>query len=560
MKFSEDHFDGGRAGRNYRLVIAALVVAVAVTLVAVRYISAAEDQTDGRPVPPAGAAQEPSTFADKVPTTAELMAAPPSIERYVAAHTLPAGVLAPANLDGSTKTASEESVSPGAIFSYTILIPNDGEVDIPATMTDQLPADVEFIDVECSALITDECDEDGGTVTWEGLAAEGATVEIVITVRLSLDATQNEEIVNTAEIETVEDTYEREATITVAENRTSPLSFLPFSIVQPPPDPQPVTLSASQPNGANEWTVTWTTSPGASSYDVEESNSPDFNGVMPYSVDDATSLTLRKTPGYNNIFYYRARSRVGNLTGPWSNVVQVVGGFRDDFNTNTSGWDQAGGFSPLRRTTYMEEVRGFYETQDSWYVIQIDDAWDWGIASPGKPAPRVPYVIEFDVRPANLANLLSFGFVFGGDWPSANCPMNTSTFDGIYRHADCFNHFYNTNTIYFGDLKMLFERVDQLVWCLDCGGSPMKRLGDIDPNSAEGLEGMNPEGWNSFRIEVRQEGIKIFAASRGTPLRLQDEYSDTRWIGSPYFGVFASTDEYSNSTWRYDFVQVLPLD
>jgi hypothetical protein len=107
---------------------------------------------------------------------------------------------------------------------------------------------------------------------------------------------------------------------------------------------------------------------------------------------------------------------------------------------------------------------------------------------------------------------------------------------------------------------MLFERVDKLVWCLECGGSPMKRLGDIDPNSAKDLNGVEPEGWNSYRIEVREDGIKLFAAKRGAPLIEQLNYKDTRWIKDPYFGVFASTDEYNNSTWRYDNVQVMPLD
>jgi hypothetical protein len=88
----------------------------------------------------------------------------------------------------------------------------------------------------------------------------------------------------------------------------------------------------------------------------------------------------------------------------------------------------------------------------------------------------------------------------------------------------------------------------------------MKRLGDIDPNSAKNLTTVDPEGWNKFRVEVRNGNIKVFAGAQGGELKLEKEYNDTRWIGSPYFGIFASTDEYSNSTARVEYVQVLPLD
>jgi hypothetical protein len=168
-------------------------------------------------------------------------------------------------------------------------------------------------------------------------------------------------------------------------------------------------------------------------------------------------------------------------------------------------------------------------------------------------------VIEYEIQHANLGNLVSQGIAFAGDWPGAICP-DPSTIEGWYEHELCFNHFYTVNVIFFGPLKMLFERVDQLVWCPDCGGSPMKRLGDIDPNSAKTLSTVNPEGWNKFRVEVRNGSIKVFAGTPGSELKLEKEYNDTRWIPLPYFGVFASTDEYSNSTARVEYVQVLPLD
>ncbi|HEY1410212.1 MAG TPA: hypothetical protein VF434_14810, partial [Promineifilum sp.] len=255
-------------------------------------------------------------------------------------------------------------------------------------------------------------------------------------------------------------------------------------------------------------------------------------------------------PSPFNVYYYRVRSRVGLKEGPWSNVESVVGGYHDDFENPNTGW-------AMRRSTYREEVHGFYE--EGKYVMQVLDRWDWGLSSPLMPAPRVPYELDFEAKIVAPANLLSFGVVFGGDWNGQNCPPGIS-FDEWYLHKNCFNHFYNTNSIFYGPIKLLFERVDQLVWCLDCGGSPMKRLGDINFDGAEDYNNIDPEGWNHYRIEVREGSIKVYAAKRGAPLEFQYEYNDTRWIGEPYFGVFASTDEYNNSTWRFEYMKVLPLD
>ena len=38
------------------------------------------------------------------------------------------------------------------------------------------------------------------------------------------------------------------------------------------------------------------------------------------------------------------------------------------------------------------------------------------------------------------------------------------------------------------------------------------------------------------------------------------EYTDTRWVNNPYFGFFTSTDLIGNSTWRFEYIQVVPVD
>ena len=326
--------------------------------------------------------------------------------------------------------------------------------------------------------------------------------------------------------------------------------FLPFAAFDIARQPGMVALTAGQPNGFNAWTVSWTVDPNATGYEVHEAQSADFADAQPIIVGQQTSVTRQKQPTPSNVFYYRVRSLVGQQTGPWSNVGTVVGGYFDDFSDPNSGWS-------LRRTTYIEEVFGYYD--DGEYVMDVNDRWDWGLASPGKPAPRVPYVIDFYATIVDGANLWSFGGVFGGDWPAPNCPM-AGGYDGWYKHQDCFNHFYNTNSIFYGPIKLLFERVDQLEWCVTCGGSPMKRIGDIDPGDIKTYKLVDPTGWNHYRIEVRADVINVYAAKRGLTPELQYQYFDTRYVNSPYFGLFASTDEYTNALWRFDDFQVMPID
>lgn len=499
----------------------------------------------------------PSPYAGVISTTEELLAAPPSIERYIAAHTIPNALLIPANFTQSSKTVVPAQAGPNGVVKFTVLVRNSGDVDAQVEVTDDLPNQLSFISVNCNAFITDTCAHSGGVVTWKGTAAAQRDVTITINARVANNATEGAKITNTAEIKTGGNTITRSATVTVGRRTASPLNYVPLTIYGLRPDPMPVTLTAGSPNGANQWLISWTASVGATGYELQESNTPDFANPTSYmTAGDKTSLPIQKSLSPFNVYYYRARSMVGQLSGPWSNVERVVGGYRDDFTSNNTGWK-------IRRTTYKEEVHGFYEITDTknWYVIQSDDRWDWGIASPGMPAPRVPYAIEYQAEPANLANLLSFGLVFGGDWPSASCPSDPNSFDGIYKHKDCFNHFYNPNSIFYGPLKLLFERVDRLEWCLTCGGSPMKRLGDINPNRIRDYQGVDPDGWNKYRIEVRSNSIRIYAGRpTDAELRFQYEYTDTRWVNDPYFGVFASTDEYSNSTWRFEYVQIVPLD
>ena len=555
----EENSEASKNGRNRKsnLLLIGLMTALALMLGVVG-MSAAADDPDGRPTPDASAVEQVSPYAGVVDSTLELLQQAPSIERYVNAHSIPADLLIAANLADSSKTVTPEETRPNGVVTFTITVVNSGDSDVVAKVTDKLPKELEYISSECDALLTTTCEEDGGTITWEGTAIAGQEAVISIAARVSESAEPGDEIVNTAKIEADGDTINREATVTVVQTKSSMLQYLPWAQIglEQITEPGPVALTAGSPNGNNAWNLSWTPSPGATNFELQEASTPSFSDAKTYVlVGSDTGLLISKEPSPSNEYYYRIRSTILEKVGPWSNTEYVVGGYFDNFDDVNTGWS-------MRRTTYKEKVHGFYETlnNQTWYVMQVLDKWDWGIASPGKPAPRLPYVILYDVKIANSANLLSSGFVFGADWPGGNCPSDPNSFDGVYLHQECFNHFYNTNVIFYADLKLLFERVDQLVWCLECGGSPMKRIGDINPGSATDLYGVDPEGWNSYRIEVREDSIKVYASNRGGTPSLQKTYTDTRWVHDPYFGVFASTDEYNNSTWRFDNVQLLPLD
>jgi hypothetical protein len=274
-------------------------------------------------------------------------------------------------------------------------------------------------------------------------------------------------------------------------------------------------------------------------------------------------MAFQPAPSINNVYYYRVRASDGSAQSGWSNTDEVEGGYRDDFTSNTSGWER-------RRLTHIDLVNSWYEIEPSnnkdWYILQIDDKWDWGIASPLARAPQVPYVIEYDAKLVNPGNLTSYGIVFGGDLTDVDCPNPNPpvTVDGWYKHDQCFNHFYAVNTVYFGDTKMLFERVDRVVWCPDdpnCtgGGSALKR--GADTKIVERVSNVQTRDWNKWRIEVRESGITLFVnGSKFMEYDTDDSAKALQWIHEPYFGVFGSTDEYKPSTGRYEHILVMPLD
>jgi uncharacterized repeat protein (TIGR01451 family) len=309
--------------------------------------------------------------------------------------------------------------------------------------------------------------------------------------------------------------------------------------------PQP-TLSSTRPSSNNQWTLSWASLLGATGYQLQEAQNPNFTNATTYNINaPATSRQIQHPLTWNNGYYYRIRGVAGTIAGSWSPTVQVIAGYRDEFTDSASGW-------ALRRTSYLQQTAAYYGSgsEAGNYIIIVGDRWDWMAASPLKQAPAIPYAIEYRARVHDPSNLVSGGMIFAGDWNGGLCP----DYNNIYQFTNCFNSFYTLNFIFYGPLKLLYEQVDQLVWCPTCGGSLLKRIGpmidagDVLPNGPS-------KEWHTYRVEVRQDGARVFVDGSQ-----RFHFTDTTHFQQPYFGVFASTEEYKPSIWFYDYVQVTPLD
>jgi len=315
-------------------------------------------------------------------------------------------------------------------------------------------------------------------------------------------------------------------------------------------------LTATRPNSQNKFSLSWTGGPNASAYEVQQAHDPSFDLPITHNTGQNTFLNLQPRPSWRNDYYFRVRSVEGPIPGNWSDTVNVVGAYYDEFDDRNSGWE-------IRRTTHIDDVKFWYEIQndDDWIILQVGDKWDWGISSPMAKAPEPPYVIEYDGKFAQTPNEVAMGIVFAGDFPGDICPDKSST-DGWYRHDLCFNHFYNPQYYWAGEaLHLIWQRVDEVVWCPDCGGSPLKRRGDTE--NLGRMDGVDNDDWNRHRIEVREGNIKYYVGrpyQADEDLVLQHEYFDTRWIDDPYFGVFAYAGEYTSAVARFEYFSVTPLD
>ncbi len=457
------------------------------------------------------------------------------------------------DLSTSYKMADTSISYPGDIIEYTVVVSNTGTgAPAQAIVTDTLPADLTYITNTLTSTTSFTYAINGQIVSWQADVDAGTKAVFYFQAQMDSGVSLGDVITNTVEIDDGTAVITRTAAVTIDDFEIYfPIIFKPYPIPDTP------SLSATRPSSGNTWSLNWTISDDSyiTSYTIQESSTPDF-----ISIDDEaslTSLTNSYTHDLNSqpIYYYRVRAvNIDSMVGEWSNVVRVVGGYYDDFSDSTSGWTASGATTRLRRSTYIEKTDVKYGTgsEAGNLLILTFDLWDWAIASPLVPAPEVPYDITYRARVHDGSNLVSGGMVFGGDWNGDACPESGN----VVQTDNCFNHFYNFNYIWHagGALKLLHERVDKLVYCPNCGGSPLKRLGHMD-DYGDVLDADHGERWNTYRVEVRSNGAKLYI--NGGSVK---HFSNTTWINEPYFGVFSSTFEYEPSIWFFDYFEVKPVD
>jgi len=445
-----------------------------------------------------------------------------------------------------SKSVNLSEASPGEVLTYLITIQNTGEAAGTVLMTDTLPTELECTSTSVSA--------DFGTpnvvdnvVTWQGDfgGGYGQTNHITVSAQITSEiSSQPVWITNTAEI-TGGGTY---VTVTAGTQVADTYyCYLPLVTRRYPPVP---TLNAiPEPDAVGNYTVSWTSVEWAEldRYVLQESTSSSFGTISQEWTTSGTSQAVQHDPG-SGTFYYRVRADDDDYwgQGPYSNVQAVTlasWSYYYDFNhvgRILNPW-------PVRRTTYWNgAVEGIAWTEepadrpDSIFIL-MNDRFDFALASPMEPAPAPPYVIETKAAIHDPGNLVSYGIVFGGNGGSP-CPA--------YRDTGCFTHYYRLDVIWNGgSLKAQFKRIDY-----------HEPESDEQRGHARGVTLIDyvyvsddHDGWHTWRFEVKPTGIDIYFDDK-----LYGSTSDTTYVNEPYFGIWASANEYKPAIGRYDYFYVYP--
>lgn len=443
----------------------------------------------------------------------------------------------PPDLSNSEKDVDSPQANPGSVLHYSIFISNSG--DLPANgvwMTDTLTSDLTYQSNSLSVSGGGLFGEDNGVITWTGSVNNGTQVVVSFNALLDGGLMGGEVITNTAEINYDGSTIERSAVTTII---TDSFAFLPL-LFNPVPQPTIFLNPIARPNSNNAWIVAWSVSDETyvTSYELQEATNVNFDNPTTTDIPVGTNSSLQvKALSINNLYYYRVRALGGFGMTPWSNVQQVRGGYRDDFDDPNSGWTMR------RQDTDTVVNNSFY--RDGNLVLEMDSSYDYQIVSSMSPAPAPPYQIESTIRLVGVDNLHSYGLIWGGDWNGQPCPNSN--------YSSCFNHYYRLNVIWSGNLNskltIQLKRIDYH------DEDNVGRGVDIIPST---VVNVNPpsQGYQTWAIKVYANGVmRLFL--NGNQIF---EVFDTMYIQNPYFGAFSSTDEYNGLEAEFDYFQASFLD
>ena len=444
--------------------------------------------------------------------------------------------LLPPDLSSSYKEADSSVAVPATTVGYTVVISNSGTTpDLDVVMTDTLPGELAYesgsIAVTGGGIYT----VTGNVIVWSGAVNNGSEVTIEFSAVLTSTAAAGTVITNTAEISGTSTVIERSDAITVVEDLGIYLPHIASPIL-PPSSP---TLNAiGRPTSNNSWSMSWSISnpSNVTGYEIQESNTATFSNVITTYNTTNTSLTVTKPFTTNNIYYYRVRGLAGPVIGSWSNVQQIIVGYRDDFDAATT-WD-------IRREDTDDTDNSLYYTISGLLVHRQFGRWDYMISSPLAPAVTPPYRFETRIQFTGVDNLHAYGMIFGGDWNGNTCPDQNYT--------SCFNQYYRLLVLWYGSpnqLRFGLKRIDYHDPSSNTGsGETLLSFRDVDVSPP-------PSSWQTWAVEVNPNGlIQIFVNGN-----LVGQKIDTTLINNPYFGGFSATNEYAGLRVDYDWVQITPL-
>ncbi len=451
------------------------------------------------------------------------------VQALSAQESLPVG----ADLSGSSKSVNRDSASPGARLRYTIVLSNSGDqLASNVVMTDALPAELSYAGT-LTVLGGGLWGENNGVITWTGGVNVDSQVEISFDALVSDSLTAGDLVTNTAVITGSGELLLRNA---VTEIVSETLTYMPVFRKDLPP---PTLLAIPFPTTSNQWTVSWTWNrDDVPDYELQESQSADFASAVTYDMGTSTSKLIDHSGTFNHEYYYRVRVSAGGATSGWSAPRSLIGYF-DPFSSSSSGW------AIRRQDTDDTDNDSWY--QDGMFVLEVGGRWDYALASPLAPAPALPYRIKTNVWLHEPDNLNSYGIIFGGDWDGRTCPNAD--------YSSCFNHYYRLNVIWHGapdSYWVQLKRIDYHTEDTNAGkGVTLWGYEDVEVG-----EGHDPDGWNEWTIDVRADGYIAVYVNGNFVFAVRDD----TYVKNPYFGVFASADEYCCARPFFGSYSIEPLE
>ena len=440
-----------------------------------------------------------------------------------------------------TKSVNRTEARHGDTVQYSINMSNIGADQVDsAVMTDTVPSELTVISSSVSVLGgSGSWGVDGNVITWTG-AISGSGEAIVTFDAVVTDTAAYEPVTNTVYVTGTGSLLSQEAVFTVTERMTYTMYFPVIYKALP----APILISVSTPTSSDEYitykmTATWS-DVGLSGgyYEIQESRTPDF--ANPTTYNTGTDLTKLFNFGISRNYehYFRVRFVLNGFASGWSNVIKQYGPYIDHFNDANRDWK-------IRRED-LDDTNNSSYYQDGNYVLKIGGRWHFAVGGPMKIVPWPSYSIEARVRfDDGVDNLHSYGFIWGGDWNGTSACPNVG-------FTTCLNHYYRLNVLWNGTKDQLQTQIKRIDYHDDDGVGRGASLAGYAENGVNSPSG----GWQIWKIKQYQDG-KIEMYINGILKRTV--YDDTYAGAGTYFGVMATSNEYSGAEPWFDWVKVLTL-